>query len=157
MIVHRLKNWNWKLWMIPKHIVLKQNKTNVCQSLWGWGGEGGCISLCVKQQGCYHALTCLQRRGGSQICGGAAASGVFQARHRAHATENHLPTHSIQQDNTSQHTRSSPLIQLQQQQHSSFFFFHIIKLWAHSPLTQGKLSFLSFLNLFKKQDCGVNI
>lgn len=45
------------------------------------------ISLCVMQQGCYHALTCLQKRGGSQICGGAAASGVFQVRHGARAAE----------------------------------------------------------------------
>ena len=36
------------------------------------------ITVFQKQQGCYHALTCLQNRGGSQICGGTAANSVFQ-------------------------------------------------------------------------------
>ena len=67
-----------------------ENKTNVCQSLWVLrrGGRGGrCISLCVEQQGRYRTLTCLQRRGRSQICGGAAASGLLEARRGARAVE----------------------------------------------------------------------
>lgn len=69
----------------------------------GWGAY--CISLCVKQQDCYHAFTCLQKKGGSQICGGAAASGVFQARHGARAaiTKDSLHTHNIKHDNKLQH------------------------------------------------------
>lgn len=131
-------------------------------------GRGRCISLCVKQQGCYHALTCLQKRGGSQICGGAAASGVFQARHGARAaeaviTKGPLHIHNNKRDDKNHNAAAreppSSAATQQQQKHNndnSFISFHRIRLWTLS-LPSDAFFFVNPQSLQNHNRCGGKI
>lgn len=109
-----------------------------------WGAEGGRVAAyhCVSnKQGCYHALTCLQKRDGSQICD-VLQPGMGQARYGACAAEavtaeGHLLYIQTTLNMTTNHNTwglSSSAV-MQQKKKNSFIFFHRIRLWTSSLLT----------------------